>query len=123
MRRLIPILLSVGAIACESGTATRSSVIDVVVRDDRGVPVERMPVSAILSTTRVDVSTGSDGTAEIRVPDAGTYIVRVTPRAGYVGSTPGLEKSVAVDANGNAAVGFTVHREGVPVDWPPPGDW
>ena len=123
MRRLIPILLSVGAIACESGTATRSTVIDVVVRDDRGVPVMRMPVSAMLSTTRVDVSTGSDGTAEIRVPDAGTYLVRVTPRAGYVGSTPGLEKSVSVDTNDKAAVHFTVHRDGVQVEWPPTADW
>lgn len=123
MRRLFPILLLAGGIACESGTATRSTVIDVVVRDDRGVPVERMPVSAIFSTTRVDVSTRSDGTAEIRVPDGGTYLVRVTPRAGYIGSTPGLEKSVAVDANGKASVDFTVHREGVPIDRPPPGEW
>ena len=123
MHRFFPILLVAGGIACESGTATQSTVIGVVVRDDRGVPVERMPVTATLSTTRVDVSTRSDGTAEIRVPEAGTYLVRVTPRAGYVGSTPGLEKSVAVDANGKTTVDFTVHRAGVPVDWPPPGEW
>ena len=101
--------------ACGSGTGTdpQSPVITVVVRDDRGVPVERMPVMAILSTTRVNVSTGRDGTADIRVPDAGTYLVQVTPRAGYVGSTPALSKSVTVDANGKTKVEFTVHREGV----------
>ena len=75
--------------------------------------MDRMPVAAILSTTRVDVSTGNDGTADIRVPDAGTYLIRVTPRAGYLGSTPALSKSVTVGANARVTVDFTVHRQGV----------
>lgn len=115
MRQLIVALIVAAGTACESGTGTdpRSPVISVVVRDDRGLPVERMPVMAILSTTRVNVSTRRDGTADIRVPDAGTYVVQVTPRAGYVGSTPALSKSVTVSANGKVTVDFTVHREGV----------
>ena len=115
MRQLIAALMIVTATACESGAGpdAQSAVISVVVRDDRGVPVNRMPVAAIFSTTRVDVSTGNDGTADIRVPDPGTYHIRVTPRAGYLGSTPALSKSVTVDANARVTVDFTVHRQGV----------
>jgi hypothetical protein len=120
MRRLILTLLVAGGIACESSTGTESSVISVVVRDDRGAPVDRMPVSATLSSTRVDASTRGDGRAEIRVPEPGTYLVRVLPRAGYVGSTPALSKSVTVDDNVRATVDFTVHREGVSTADPRP---
>ena len=122
MRRLLAALLMLAGTACDSGTGVRSTVISVVVRDDRGVPVERMPVTAILSTTRVDVSTGNDGTVDIRVQDAGTYLVRVTPRAGYIGSTPALSKNVTVDVNARVTVDFTVHRQGVPTDDPGPGE-
>lgn len=75
--------------------------------------MDRMPVAAILSTMRLDKSTGSDGTVHIHVADPGLYLVRVTPRAGYLGSTPALSKSVTVAANARVTVDFTVHREGV----------
>ena len=82
--------------------------------------MDRIPVTATLSSTRVDASTRGDGTVEIRVPEAGTYLVRVLPRAGYLGSTPALSKSVTVDYNGRAAVDFTVHRAGVSTADPRP---
>ena len=114
-RHLILVSILIGTVACAGqGTEVEATIINVVVRDDRGVPVNRMPVSAIISPTgRVDASTRTDGTVQLRVPDGGIYVVRVTARAGYIGSTPDLIKSVSVDANATATVDFTVYRQGV----------
>lgn len=114
-RQLVLVSVFIGTVACAGqGTEVESTIINVLVRDDRGVTVNRIPVSAILSpTSRVDASTRTDGTVQLRVPDGGIYVVRVTARAGYIGSTPELIKSVSVDTNGTATVDFTVYRQGV----------
>ena len=121
MRRpLIVVSLLLGAAACdpEKGTGVQSTVINVLVRDDRGVPVDRMPIMAASSSSSVDASTNNEGVAQLRVPVAGTYLVRVIARAGYIGSTPSLSRSVVVEPNAAASVNFTVHREGLPMEDP-----
>jgi hypothetical protein len=99
-------------------------VINVTVRDDRGVPVDRMPITVKVSeANRVNTHTGRDGTVVVGVADEGVYQVTVIPRTGYVGSTNGLSKTVRISANENAAVSFTVHREGVSTADPPIATW
>ena len=126
MRRLLvtSLLLIVGA--CDGSSSTRSdaSTISVRVLDDRGVPVNRMPVVARLSASAsVSTRTGKDGTAEIHVGDPGLYTVSVIPRDGYFKGLDPLTKSVSVASNAVAAVDFTVYRAGVTTDQPLPREW
>lgn len=121
MRPLVLMSLIVSVAAC-SGNSTQptSMVINVTVRDDRGAPVDRMPVTVTVSeANQVNTRTRRDGTVGIGIAGEGVYLVRVIPRAGYVGSAPGLTKTVRISANEDAAVSFTVYREGVSTAEPP----
>lgn len=125
MRPLVLVPLLVGLAAC-SGNSTQptSMVINVSVRDDRGVPVDRMPITVKVSeATRVNTRTRRDGTVGVGVAGEGVYQVTVIPRTGYIGSTNGLSKTVQIAANENAAVSFTVYREGVSTAEPPIERW
>jgi len=89
--------------------------------DDIGAPVNRMPITVTMSeTSRIDGRTGSDGIADIRVGEAGTYEVRVIPRDGYLAGVEPLSKTVTVEANDAIVLTFTVHRQGVTTADPPP---
>lgn len=123
MRGVIRGLLIAGVSACSSGSPTspQGPVLAVRVIDDAGAPVNRMPIAVrMFEATRIDGRTGIDGSADIRLSEAGTYEVRIIPRAGYVGGIEPLSKTVTVEANGSVSLTFTVHREGVSTANPPP---
>jgi hypothetical protein len=126
MRRLVLAGMTCSAIACGSSQSTEptaSTVITVRVVDDRGAPVDRIPLIVTMSGTRVDARTGRDGTADVGVTASGTYTVRVVPRAGYAGDAQPIAKNVNVEANSRATVDFTVNRSGIssgdinPISW------
>jgi len=123
MRRIIFGLLVASASACSSGTPTSllGPVLNVRVIDDIGAPVNRMPIKVTMSeASRIDGRTGNDGTADIRLTQAGTYEVRVIPRDGYLAGIEPLSKTVTVEANGTVTLTFTVHRAGVSTADPGP---
>jgi len=123
MRIVILGLLIASVSACGSGGPTSASgtVLEVRVMDDIGAPVNRMPITVTMSeTSRIDGRTGSDGIADIRVGEAGTYEVRVIPRDGYLAGIEPLSKTVTVEANDAIVLTFTVHRQGVTTADPPP---
>lgn len=126
MRSVILGMLIAGASACSSGNATSPSgpVLEIRVVDDIGTPVSRMPIKVTMSeATPIAGTTGSDGTAGIRLIDAGTYNVRVIPREGYLAGPDPLSKSVTVEPNGSAALTFKVHRAGAASIDPFRPDW
>ncbi|HYW10229.1 MAG TPA: hypothetical protein VE913_24910, partial [Longimicrobium sp.] len=83
---LIPLLAAVAACDTSGSTGPDAAVINVVVLDDRGAPVDRAEVNVTLpSAPVVNALTRKDGTASVEVEDAGTYRVSILPRAGYVG--------------------------------------
>lgn len=115
MRRLVIVGLLATLGACKTETPIgpeATSVINVRVRDDIGAPVDRTHIIVTMSATRLDSRTGRDGTADIDVGDAGVYMVRVVPRAGYVGEAQPIMKTVRVDSNTIATVDFTLNRAG-----------
>lgn len=105
--------VAVGSLgACGSPSGPSGPRLNVTVRDDAGVSIERMPVvvrqaGVTLTTTRTD----DRGQVAIAVPEAGRYEVQVVPRAGYQRGRDPLTKLVSV--NGGGAVQFTVYREGL----------
>lgn len=105
--------MAVGSLgACGSPSGPSGPRLNVTVRDDAGVSIERMPVvvrqaGITLTTTRTD----GRGQVAVAVPEAGSYEVQVVPRAGYQRGRDPLTKLVRV--NGGGAVQFTVYREGV----------
>ncbi len=115
MRRLVIAGLLATLAACKSETSTgpqATSVINVRVRDDSGAPVDRTQIILTMSATRLDSHTRKDGTADFNVGEAGVYMVRVVPRAGYLGEAQPIIKTVRVDANTTATVDFTLNRAG-----------
>ncbi|MBX9855131.1 MAG: hypothetical protein K2Y26_06385 [Gemmatimonadaceae bacterium] len=98
--------------ACGSPSGPSGPRLNVTVRDDAGLFIERMPVvvrqaGVTLTTTRTD----GRGQVAVAVPEAGSYEVQVVPRAGYQRGRDPLTKLVSV--NGAGAVQFTVYREGL----------
>lgn len=113
MRPLILASLLVAAACDGGGTGPEATAITVRVHDDRGVPVVRTQVIVTTAASRrLDAHTRGDGTVDFGVADAGVYRVWVIPRAGYVGGTDSLSRSVTVGANARVTLDFTVHREG-----------
>jgi hypothetical protein len=126
MRRLVLASLIFSASACGSGepAGPRGPVINIRVNDDIGVPVSRMPILVTRSAAaRIEGSTGTDGTLEIHLGDAGTYQVRVIPRDGYLAGVEPLSKVVTVEPDATETVMFTVHRIGVSTADPGPAEW
>ncbi|HEX8431180.1 MAG TPA: hypothetical protein VF625_07825 [Longimicrobium sp.] len=116
MRKLVLIPLLAAVAACDTGGSTGpdAAVINVLVLDDRGVPVDRAEVNVTLpSATSVSALTRKDGTASVEVEDAGTYRVVVLPRAGYVGGSGSLARSVIIAPSTKATVEFTLYRSGL----------
>lgn len=115
MRKLVLIPLLAAVAACDTGsTGPDAAVINVLVLDDRGVPVDRAEVNVTLpSATNVSALTRKDGTASVEVEDAGTYRVAVLPRAGYVGGNRSLSRSVIIAPSTRATVEFTLYRSGL----------
>lgn len=105
--------VAVGSLgACGSPSGPSGPRLNVTVRDDAGVSIERMPVvvrqaGVTLTTTRTD----DRGQVAVAVPEAGSYEVQVVPRAGYQRGRDPLTKLVRV--NGGGSVQFTVYREGL----------
>lgn len=115
MRRLVIAGLLAAFSACKPETSAGpepTTVINVRVRDDIGAPVDRTQIIVTMSATRLDSRTRRDGTADINVGDAGVYMVRVVPRAGYIGEAQPIIKTVRVDSNSTATVDFTLNRAG-----------
>lgn len=115
MRKLVLIPLLAAVAACDTGGSTGpdAAVINVLVLDDRGVPVNRAELNVTLpSATTVSAFTGRDGTAKLDVDDAGTYQVSVLPRAGYIGGNGTLSRVVTIAPSTRASVEFTLYRVG-----------
>lgn len=113
MRRTILVTLTVSICACSSSsTGPSGPVINVIVRDENGVPVSRTPIRAVMFATQFEATTNGGGTAEIRVSDTGDYDVRVIPRDGYVAGIEPLARTVSVGPDTRVTLDFTVHRVG-----------
>ena len=113
------------AAACSNGVEPASQVINVRVVDDRGVAVDRMPVTVSLTSVIQDTNTGRSGSVDIALPAAGEYTVHVVPRAGYLRGPDPLTRKVFVAPSGRVNVEFVVFRAGVstgdPRPWENPG--
>jgi hypothetical protein len=104
--------------ACSSSTGP-GTAISVRVVDDIGDPVFRNRVTiAFDGREPVSALTGHDGVARIGVEGTGEYVVRVTPRMGYVGGAAPVEKSVSVQLNSVSTVDFTIFRAGFVMEPP-----
>ena len=124
MRNLLLIPVLAVAVACSSATSPEGTVINVTVRDDRGVAVSRMPVTVSSSSgSRVETRTKGDGTVDVRVAAGGAYSISVVPREGYLAGQDPLLKNVSVAMNETATVGFTVQRSAVSTAEPKPWDF
>lgn len=123
MRRFMLMLLLVGASGCGvlGGTEPDATMINVRVRDDRGVAVGRTQVIVTLAATEVITRTSNDGSVSVRLSGGGVYRVRVIPRAGYLAATDPLSKQVTVASNARAVVDFAVSRDGTYSGDPLPG--
>ena len=123
MRRFILVSLIATATGCGvfGGTEPDATVINVRVRDDRGVAVGRTQVIVTLATTQVTTRTSSDGSVSVRVAGGGVYRVSVIPRAGYLAATDPLSKQVSVAAKARAVVDFAIARDGTYSGDPFPG--
>ena len=109
-------------VACDGGSSGPDApAILVRVIDDRGAPGNRMQVVVTLSSGgRIVARTRGDGTVHVGVPESGTHRVTIIPRAGYLGDSAGLTRSVTIGGEASVAVDFTVQREGVAM--PNPGE-
>jgi hypothetical protein len=119
MHRAVVASMLIAICGCDSGNQTgpASALINVRVRDDVGMPVDRMPVRVTMSTEDPLVTrTGADGTVDVRVTEGGVYRVWVVPREGYLAGIESLSKTISVSVNDNATVDFIVHRATVSTD-------
>lgn len=121
MRR---VLLSLVLAAGCSGVTTEPAVatVSVRVRDDGG---QAAGVNQVMVTLPNGASsayrTANDGTLTIRLSEAGTVTVRVVPRAQFVGGTPGLAKTLTLEAGSTALLNVTVYRQTGGIDYTMPG--
>jgi hypothetical protein len=96
-----------------------SALISVSLRTDAGESAGRNQVLV----TRADGSTGviktsANGTGEITLPGAGTYMLKVLPRSEFVYSDQ-LESTVTVDERERVTVRFTLYRLAGPISYTP----
>jgi hypothetical protein len=118
---LLTLVLAAG---CAGSASTDPSVatLSVRIRDDGG---KAAGVNQVMVTTPSGVSvayrTANDGTLTVRLQEAGTVTVRVVPRAQFVGGTPGLAKTLTVEAGSTAQVNVTVYRQAGGIDYTMPG--
>jgi hypothetical protein len=116
MRLRFAVALLFAAACVGEATAPGSSVITVRLRDDRGAAAARNPVIVALSpTSQFTGVTNSDGTVNLRIPNSGTYQVKVLPRSEYIW-TAALVRNIDVAANSTVVVDFTLYRGNSPTD-------
>ena len=109
-------------VACDLGKGNAPDAPAILVRvvDDRGIPIDRMPVVVTLSSgARIETRTRGNGSVHVGLAESGTHQVTIIPRAGYVGASGRLTRTVTVGPEASVAVDFTVHREGSTVPPPP----
>jgi hypothetical protein len=126
MRKLGLMMLLIAASACSASNSTApSTVISIKLLDDAGAPAGRNRVAVTLADGTLEfASTGNHGTVDIPVPSAGSYVVSVIARTGFVGDNPNLTRSVTVAENARTEVEFVLYRGGVSSAEPfpePPG--
>ena len=113
-----------GAAACGTNGSTNpeSALISVRLRNDAGAPGGRHRVLVTRTVGDPDSRQASvNGTGDIAVAGAGTYLIRVVPSSGFVW-TEQLRRIVSVSDGGRISVNFTLYREGQPIDTLPPID-
>ena len=122
MRKLIAMSLITLAAACSSNTGPDGTVISVRLRDDSGAPAGRNQIVVTQSDgSKLTVSTGNDGKANIRLASPGDCVVSVIERNGFVASDA-LTRRVSVTANTTTTLEFTLYRKGTSTfDPPDPG--
>ncbi len=122
MRKLIAMSLITLAAACSSNTGPDGPVISVRLRDDSGAPAGRNQIVVTQSDgSKLTVSTGNDGKANIRLASPGDCVVSVIERNGFVASDA-LTRRVSVTANTTTTLEFTLYRKGTSTfDPPDPG--
>ncbi len=115
MRRIFLTLILAGSAACNAshGTSPDATIIHVRLIDAmQSMSAGRNQVRVTLGDgSVVDARTGTDGIADVRVTGAGTYQVRVVPRAGYI-SSDALSRTITVPRNATVVVEFVLRREG-----------
>ncbi|MBY0492513.1 MAG: hypothetical protein K2R93_21940 [Gemmatimonadaceae bacterium] len=122
MRRvLLSLLLAAG---CAGGATTEPAVatLSVRVRDDGG---KAAGVNQVQVTTPDGVSTtyrtAANGQLTVRLREAGAVSIRVVPRAQFVGSTPGLARTITIDEGRTEVIDVTVYRLAGGIDYTPTG--
>ncbi len=117
-----PLLLGAAAaasMACSSGdpTSATSAKISVKLRTDGGTPAGRNMVLVSRADGTPDgegqvLKASVNGTGEIVLPDAGTYLVRVIPRSSEFLYSDQLQATVAVAPSERLSISFTLYRQG-----------
>jgi hypothetical protein len=106
------LLLSASACAATDQTSPESALIAVRLRNDAGASAGRNRVIVTPTNTNTDGQEASvDGSGEFTVSGAGTYLVRVIPRAGLLASAQ-LRVTVFLTPGERVRIDFTLYREG-----------
>lgn len=115
MRRTLMTLCTLAfAAACsETPTAPENSGLELQLRHDGGGTAGLNQVILTLpSGETVITRTDYDGLLRYPVKVDGVYQVRIVPRAGYAGDTPGLRQHVTLDDDMKTVVAVTLYRQG-----------
>lgn len=124
VRRLLLGATMLTAAACSTGGVTNPSgaLISIDLRNDAGASAGRNQVLITRTVGNPDSRQASvNGSGNIAVAGAGTYLIRVIPRSGFVASDQ-LRRIVTVSDGGRIGVSFTLYRQGQSTEYPFPMD-
>ena len=108
----LALLLSLPLSACDAWWGADDTKIGIRLRTDGGTSAGvNTSIVTAPDGSAIGGRTGGDGKANMRVPGAGAYHVRIVPRAGFHGSEA-LRTSVSVKDRETTVVQFVLYRTG-----------
>lgn len=113
MRRTLMTLGTVGCVAgCgKSPVAPKSGLELRLLHDGGGAAGLNMVIVTQPNGETVTTRTGYDGVLRYPVDVDGAYHVRIVPRSGYHGDTPGLRRDITLDDENSTVVEVTLYRQ------------
>lgn len=115
MRRTLMTCCTLAFVAAcgDSPAEPVNSGLELQLRHDGG---GEAGLNAVIITTpdgeTVTTRTGYDGLLRYPVEVDGVYHIRIVPRSGYHGDTPGLRREVMLDDDTKTVVSVTLYRSG-----------